>query len=44
VATVHTLVLDSLTRAQAVQLRDISGRIARSINEAGSWQPDSSAR
>ena len=44
VATVHTLVLDSLTRAQAIQLRDISGRIARSINEAGLWQPESSAR
>lgn len=39
VATVHRLVLDPLTQAQARQLREISGRILRSIREADGWRP-----
>jgi DNA-binding MarR family transcriptional regulator len=41
VLTVHRLVLDSLTRAQTRQLRDISRRISRTIQEEGAWQPNS---
>jgi DNA-binding MarR family transcriptional regulator len=39
VATVHRLVLDRLTAAQARQLREISRRIARSVREDGGWRP-----
>jgi len=41
VSTVHRLVLDSLTRAQTRQLREISGRIARAIRDDGAWHPNS---
>jgi DNA-binding MarR family transcriptional regulator len=39
VSTVNRLVLDSLTRAQARQLREISGRITRAIRDEGGWSP-----
>ena len=39
VATVHRLVLDRLTAAQARQLREISLRIARAVREEGGWRP-----
>ncbi|HEV7949521.1 MAG TPA: MarR family transcriptional regulator [Glaciihabitans sp.] len=39
VLTVNRLVLDSLTRAQTTQLREISGRISRAIREEDGWQP-----
>lgn len=39
VATVHRLVLDPLTRAQARQLRGISQRVARAIREEDGWRP-----
>lgn len=39
VATVHRLVLDRLTAAQARQLREISRRIARGVREEGGWRP-----
>jgi len=32
-------VLDSLTRAQARQLREISTRISRAIRDEGEWHP-----
>lgn len=41
VGTVHRLVLDRLTAAQARQLREISLRIARAVREEGGWQPPS---
>jgi len=39
VETVNRLVLDSLTRAQARQLREISTRISRAIRDEGEWHP-----
>jgi len=39
VETVHRLVLDPLTRAQARQLRDISRRIARAVGDGDGWRP-----
>ncbi|WP_066460666.1 MarR family winged helix-turn-helix transcriptional regulator [Sanguibacter suarezii] len=39
VATVHRLVLDPLTKAQARQLREISRRITRSIRDEDGWHP-----
>ncbi|WKN49137.1 MarR family winged helix-turn-helix transcriptional regulator [Nocardioides sp. Arc9.136] len=39
VATVHRLVLDPLTRAQARQLREVSRRVARAIREEDGWRP-----
>ncbi|HYQ74540.1 MarR family winged helix-turn-helix transcriptional regulator [Cellulomonas sp.] len=41
VATVHRLVLDRLTPAQARQLREISLRVARAVREEGGWRPPS---
>jgi DNA-binding MarR family transcriptional regulator len=38
VLTVHRLVLDTLTRAQTRQLRDISQRISQTIHKEGAWQ------
>ncbi len=38
-STVHRLVLDQLTKAQTVQLREISRRIARAIQDDGGWRP-----
>ncbi|MET0695052.1 MAG: MarR family transcriptional regulator [Propionibacteriaceae bacterium] len=38
VETVHRLVLDALTRAQAKQLREISRRIAGAIREEEGWR------
>ena len=37
--TVHRLVLDTLTQAQARQLREISRRISSAIRDEGGWQP-----
>lgn len=39
VRTVHDLVLDRLTRAQARQLRDISRRITLAIRGEDGWRP-----
>lgn len=39
VRTVRRLVLDSLTRAQTKQLREISRRIARAIRDDEGWRP-----
>jgi len=39
VDTVHRLVLDALTQAQARQLREISRRIAGAIREEDGWHP-----
>lgn len=39
VRTVHDLVLDRLTRAQARQLRDISRRITRAVRSEDGWSP-----
>ena len=41
VATVHRLVLEPLTQAQARQLREISRRIMRSIRDKDGWHPPS---
>ena len=43
VDTVHRLVLDSLTQAQARQLREISRRITGAIREESAWQPAATA-
>ncbi|MCU1405858.1 MAG: MarR family transcriptional regulator [Glaciihabitans sp.] len=40
VQTVHRLVLDSLTAAQAKQLRVISSRITEAIRVEGAWNPN----
>ena len=41
--TVHRLVLDTLTRAQTRQLREISRRIMRAIRDEDGWRPDPDA-
>ncbi|GCD18693.1 MarR family transcriptional regulator [Cellulomonas algicola] len=41
VRTVHRLVLDPLTQAQARQLRDISRRITRAMRDDEGWTPSS---
>jgi DNA-binding MarR family transcriptional regulator len=38
-ATVNRLVLDTLTKTQAKQLREISTRIQRAIRDDGGWNP-----
>ena len=43
VQTVKRLVLESLTRAQARQLREISGRIARAVRDEPGWRPSASS-
>jgi DNA-binding MarR family transcriptional regulator len=43
VRTVHELVLDRLTQRQRQQLRDISRRVMRAINEHGEWAPPADA-
>ena len=37
--TVRRLVLDAITRPQAKQLREISGRITGAIRDGGGWSP-----
>lgn len=43
VDTVHRLVLDPLTQAQARQLRAITRRITRAIRDEAGWQPPADA-
>ena len=41
VETVHRLILDPLTKAQARQLREISRRITKAIRDEDGWRPSS---
>ncbi|MGC5167935.1 MarR family winged helix-turn-helix transcriptional regulator [Luteimicrobium sp. DT211] len=44
VETVHRLVLDRLTQAQARQLREITRRVMRAIRDEDGWTPPTGSR